>query len=74
MSLKGNACSLIQNQISQTSRDTIVLDIEHEVMIELFPVHYCQMQTSPLTLFSSQKPSGVQFFFLFFWYLLPNFC
>lgn len=76
--LKGNASCLIKNQTSQTSKDTIVLDREHEVMINLLPVQSCQMLTSPLTLFGSQKPYGLQVFF--FWgegweemHMLPNF-
>lgn len=72
--LQRNSLRVSQNQTSPTSKGRIVLDIEHEVMINLLPVHSCQMLTSPLTLFSSQKPSGLQFFFFFFWYMLPNCC
>lgn len=62
------------------NKDTVVSDIEHEVMINPFPVHSCQALTSPPTLVSSQKPSGLQSFsflvvVLFcFWNMLPNFC
>lgn len=44
------------------NKDTIVWDLGHEVVINPFPMHSCQVLTSPPTLVSSQKPSGLGFF------------
>lgn len=66
MSVPENECLLSYSKSGITdNKDTVVLDIEHEVMINPFPVHSCQALTSPPTLVSSQKPSGLQSFSLF---------